>query len=123
MAVKGVYPVLLRTEVDYRRPAKLSDHLLVRGRLDSIERVRFWMEFEVLNKDASTVFVTCRQSLALIQMPEAKPLRLQTWLAHRQSRNRAPPKPPARALLRKQKLLIRAHWLPKRLMCWRRMFH
>ena len=86
MAVKGVYPVLLRTEVDYRRPAKLSDHLLVRGRLESIERVRFWMEFEVLNQDASVVFVTCRQSLALVQMPDAKPQRLpedwQTRFAH-----------------------------------------
>lgn len=75
MAVDGVYPVLLRTEADYRRPAKLSDQLIVRGHLASIERVRFWCEFEVVDA-AGTKFVTCRQSLALIKMPEAKPLRL-----------------------------------------------
>ncbi len=75
MAKDGVYPVLLRTEADYRRPAKLCDHLIVRGRLESIERVRFWVGFEVVDA-AGTCFVTCRQSLALIKMPEARPLRL-----------------------------------------------
>ena len=75
MAAKGVYPVLLRTEVEYKRPAKLMDRLIVRGRLESVERVRFWAAFEVTDVDG-TVFVKCRQSLALIQMPEAKPLRL-----------------------------------------------
>jgi YbgC/YbaW family acyl-CoA thioester hydrolase len=75
MAAKGVYPVLLRTEVEYRRPAKLLERLVVRGRLDSVERVRFWAAFEVVSPDG-TVLVTCRQSLALIQMPDAKPVRL-----------------------------------------------
>lgn len=76
MAAKGVYPVLLRTEVEYRRPAKLCDRLIVRGHLESIERVRFWMDFEIVHAENSTQFVTCRQSLALIQMPTAKPMRL-----------------------------------------------
>jgi YbgC/YbaW family acyl-CoA thioester hydrolase len=76
MAERGVYPVLLRTEADYRRPAKLSAKLLVRGRLEAVERVRFWAFFEVQDVTASTTYVTCRQSLALIQMPAAKPLRL-----------------------------------------------
>jgi YbgC/YbaW family acyl-CoA thioester hydrolase len=76
MAQKGVFPVLLRTEVDYRRPAKLSDRLVVRGHLDAVERVRFWAQFEVTNPARDVVYVTCRQSLALIQMPEAKPMRL-----------------------------------------------
>jgi YbgC/YbaW family acyl-CoA thioester hydrolase len=73
---KGIYPVLLRTEVDYRRSAKLSDKLLVRGRLDALERVRFWVTFEVVDTTGSTVYVTCRQSLALIQLPASRPLRL-----------------------------------------------
>jgi YbgC/YbaW family acyl-CoA thioester hydrolase len=76
MAVTGVYPVLLRTEVDYKRPAKLGDKLRVQGRLDRVERVRFWCSFEVIRPTDGTIFATCRQSLALIQMPEAKPLRL-----------------------------------------------
>ena len=76
MAATGVYPVLLRTEVDYRKPAKLMEKLLVRGRLESIERVRFWCAFEVFRPADSAVCVTCRQSLALIQMPAARPMRL-----------------------------------------------
>lgn len=72
----GIYPVLLRTEVDYRKPAKLMEKLIVRGHLESVERVRFWCAFEVVRATDNTVFVTCRQSLALIQMPAAKPMRL-----------------------------------------------
>ena len=76
MATRGVFPVLLRTEADYRRPAKLSDRLIIRGRMDRVERARFWCEFEVVRPADGTLMVTCRQSLALIRMPEAKPLRL-----------------------------------------------
>ena len=76
MAAKGVYPVLLRTEADYRRPAKLGDKLLIRGRLERVERARFWCAFEVIRPVDGILMVTCRQSLALIRMPSAKPLRL-----------------------------------------------
>ena len=76
MASKGVYPVLLRTEADYRRPAKLGDRLLVRGRLDTVERVRFWCTFEVIRPVDNILMVTCRQSLALVRMPDARPMRL-----------------------------------------------
>lgn len=76
MAAQGIYPVLLRTEADYRRPAKLSDRLLIRGRMDRLERARFWCEFEVMRPADGSRMVTCRQSLALIKMPEGKPLRL-----------------------------------------------
>lgn len=76
MAETGIYPVLLRTEVDYRKPAKLMDKLVVRGRLESIERVRFWCAFEIVRPSDGARMVTCRQSLALVQMPAAKPMRL-----------------------------------------------
>ena len=81
MAESGIYPVLLRTEVDYRRPAKLSDRLRIRGRLDRVERARFWCAFEVLRPPSHEVLVKCRQSLALVQLPTGKPLRLPSeWL-------------------------------------------
>jgi YbgC/YbaW family acyl-CoA thioester hydrolase len=76
LAGRGIYPVLLRTEADYRRPAKLSDRLIIRGRMDRMERARFWCGFEVVRASDGATMVTCRQSLALIQMPEARPLRL-----------------------------------------------
>ncbi len=76
MAGRKVFPVLLRTDVTYRRPATLSDKLVIRGRLESLERVRFWCAFEIVRPADGALLVTCRQSLAIIQMPEARPLRL-----------------------------------------------
>lgn len=64
------YPVVVRTEIDYRRAAKLGDHLTVEGWLDRLDRVRFWCAFRVVRKDV--LIAECRQMLALVQMPSAK---------------------------------------------------
>ncbi len=78
------YPVVVRTEVDYRRPAKLGDHLVVEGWLDQLERVRFWCGFRILRPADDTVIATSRQMLALVQMPESKLLRLpEAWDKYR----------------------------------------
>src|SRR2546425_4073648 len=42
------YPVVVRTEIDYRRAAKLGDLLVVEGWLDQLERVRFWCAFRIV---------------------------------------------------------------------------
>ena len=76
MSQTRVYPVVVRTEIDYRKPATLGDDLVISGRLDSVERVRFWVAFEIRRAGEQTVLITCRQSLALVQMPQGKPLRL-----------------------------------------------
>ena len=76
IAATGVHPVVIRTEADYRRPARLGEHLLVEGRLGELGRARFWVEFEVLRAQGREVLVTCRQALALVRMPEGKPLRI-----------------------------------------------
>jgi 4-hydroxybenzoyl-CoA thioesterase/acyl-CoA thioester hydrolase len=77
------FPVVLRTEIDYRSPAKLSDTVRVRGRLDAIEGIRFWCAFELHRDDDETLLVSSRQALALIQMPEGKPMRLpEAWAEH-----------------------------------------
>jgi len=78
MSESGLYPVVLRTEIDYKRPAKLGDQLLVHGWLESVERMRFWCAFEIVRPSDGVRMVQCRQSLALIQMPGAKPVRLPT---------------------------------------------
>lgn len=72
----GIHPVVVRTEIDYRRPARLGEHLQIHGKIAEIGRVRFWVEFEILRTSDSLQLVTCRQSLALVQMPEGKPLRV-----------------------------------------------
>jgi YbgC/YbaW family acyl-CoA thioester hydrolase len=70
------YPVVVRTEIDYRRPARLGDQLVIEGRLDRVERVRFWCAFQITRPKDNTLIAQCRQMLALIEMPEGKLLRL-----------------------------------------------
>lgn len=72
----GVFPVVLRTEADYIKPATLGDTIIIEGRVTDIERVRFWCEFLVKRASDEALLVKCRQSLALVKMPEAKPQRL-----------------------------------------------
>jgi YbgC/YbaW family acyl-CoA thioester hydrolase len=76
MAAEGLYPVVLRTEIDYLSPGKFGDRILVRGGVSEVGRVRFWVEFEVVRADDGMVLAKSRQSLALIRMPGAKAERL-----------------------------------------------
>ena len=86
MAESQKYPVVVRTEIDYRRAAKLGDRLVVEGWLDRLERVRFWCAFRVLRPADEAVIAECRQMLAIIQMPEAKLLRVpDDWDRYRSS--------------------------------------
>ena len=72
----NVFPVVTRTEIDYKRPARLGDWLVIRGTLGEVSRARFWCTFEMTRESDGALLVTARQSLALVQMPEGKPLRL-----------------------------------------------
>ncbi len=81
MAETQLFAVVLRTEIDYRKSAKLADELVIHGKLESIERVRFWCSFEMRRKSDDLLLITCRQSLALVQMPQGRPVRLpEDWL-------------------------------------------
>src|SRR5438128_10431814 len=74
MAATQRFPVVVRTEIDYRHAAKLGDHLTVEGWLERLDRVRFWCAFRIVQKDV--LIAECRQMMALIQIPSAKLLRL-----------------------------------------------
>lgn len=76
MAATQLYPVVVRTEIDYKSPAKLSDKLIIEGRLESIERIRFWCAFTVRRPADGALIVKARQMVALVQMPAGKPVRL-----------------------------------------------
>lgn len=83
MVAAGEVPVVVRTEIDYRRPAVLSDHLEIRGVLSSIERARFWCQFEIVRPADGTRLISCRQALALVNLKTGRPLRLPAeWRAH-----------------------------------------
>ncbi len=80
MSEAGQFPVVVRTEIDYRRPAKLGDKLVIHGWLDSMERSRFWCAFRIMRPEDGTLIGESRQKLALVQMPEGKVLRLpEAW--------------------------------------------
>lgn len=76
MAQTKLFPVVVRTEIDYRKPAVLGDELVIHGKLESVERARFWCAFEVRRPADDALLITCRQALALVQMPQGKPVRL-----------------------------------------------
>lgn len=80
------FPVVVRTEIDYRRGAKLGDRLIVEGWLARLERVRFWCAFQIRRPLDETLIAECRQMLALVEMPEGKLLRLpEEWEKYRAS--------------------------------------
>jgi YbgC/YbaW family acyl-CoA thioester hydrolase len=84
MAATQRYPVVVRTEIDYRRGAKLGDRLTVEGWLDQLERVRFRCAFRIVRNLDDALIAECRQTLALIQMPSAKLLPLpDSWDQYR----------------------------------------
>ena len=84
MAEKQTYPVVVRTEIDYRRPAKLGDRLMIEGWLDRVERVRFWCGFRITRPKDNVLIAQCRQTLALLEMPSGKLLRLpEHWQKYR----------------------------------------
>ena len=78
------YPVVVRTEIDYRRAAKLGDLLMVEGWLDQLEWARFWCAFRIVRPKDDALISECRQTLALIEMPVGKLLRLpEEWEKYR----------------------------------------
>ncbi|MEO5753935.1 MAG: thioesterase family protein [Chthoniobacterales bacterium] len=84
MAETQRYPVVVRTEIDYRRAAKLGDRLRIDGWLDRLDRVRFWCGFEIRRMSDEVLIAESRQMLALVQMPAAKLLRLpEDWERYR----------------------------------------
>jgi len=84
MAETQRYPVVVRTEINYRRAAKLGDRLVIEGWLDRSERVRFWCAFRITRPKDDVLIAECRQSLALIEIPAGKLLQLpKSWEKYR----------------------------------------
>ncbi len=71
-----IHPVVVRTEIDYKKPARLGDVILVNGRLAENTGIRFWVEFEIVRPSDGVLIATCRQALALVQLPQGQPMRL-----------------------------------------------
>jgi YbgC/YbaW family acyl-CoA thioester hydrolase len=81
MADGAQVPIVARTEIDYKRSARLGDKLVVEGQLEVLERSRFWCAFTIERPADGALIVRSRQMLALVQMPSGRPLRIPAeWL-------------------------------------------
>jgi len=73
----GLVPVVARTEIDYLRPARLGDSLLVTAEMISLEKVRFHLKFEIASaKQPDLIFIRCKQTMVTVQLPGGRPQRV-----------------------------------------------
>jgi acyl-CoA thioester hydrolase len=77
----GLVAVVARTEIDYLKPARLGDKLLVTAELIRLEKIRSFMRFEITSAGKpELVFVRCVQTMVPVQLPGGRPQRVpQTW--------------------------------------------
>lgn len=73
METTMLYPVVVSTEINYLIPAKLGDKLTIHGKLDQLERVRFWCSFSMTREGEERPLIKCRQSLAMVHVERGKP--------------------------------------------------
>lgn len=77
MMESQLFPVVIRTEVDYLYPARLGDCVRVEVSLDDVEKVRVSCRFRlVLEGEPERVAATALQKVALVQFPSGRPKRI-----------------------------------------------
>ncbi|MBM3857131.1 MAG: acyl-CoA thioesterase [Verrucomicrobia bacterium] len=76
MQEQSIFPVILKTEIDYHTPALVGDLLDVTVHLGEATGVRFWCHFKIIRPAGGTMIVSGKQALAFVKVPEGKPLRL-----------------------------------------------
>ncbi len=73
----GLVAVVARTEIDYLRPARLGDKLLINAELARLEKVRMFMHFEIVSaNDPTKIFIRCVQTMVAVQLPGLRPQRV-----------------------------------------------
>lgn len=69
----GLVPVVARTEIDYLKPAILGDELLIKARLAGFEKIRFFIEFEIIRQKDLQRLTFCKQTMVTVQLPSGRP--------------------------------------------------
>src|SRR5271163_2230586 len=60
MSRTGLVPVVARTEIDYLKPARIGDRLAITAELVRMEKIRFFLSFEIASADKpELVFARC----------------------------------------------------------------
>jgi len=73
-ADENIFAVVVRTEIDYIKPAKLGESLTITSTLSGADRVRFYITTEIFRPTDGKKIIRCYQTLALLKMPEGKVL-------------------------------------------------
>ncbi|HEY8965692.1 MAG TPA: thioesterase family protein [Candidatus Methylacidiphilales bacterium] len=73
MGETGIVPVVARTEIDYLRPARLGDELRIEGKIVSMEKIRFYLEFEVYRHADGVLLTKCRQTMVTVNIASGRP--------------------------------------------------
>src|SRR5471030_521080 len=69
MGRTGLVPVVARTEIDYLKPARLGDALLVSAEVVRIEKIRSFFQFEITSaRQPEITFVPCIQTMVPVQL-------------------------------------------------------
>lgn len=76
MTGEGDCPVVGRTEIDYLKPARLGDTLLIDAKVVKLEKVRFWLEFEVRREADAALLVKVRQMMVPVSLKSMRPVPL-----------------------------------------------
>jgi YbgC/YbaW family acyl-CoA thioester hydrolase len=78
----GLVAVVARTEIDYLKPARLGDKLLVTAELSRLEKVRMFMSFTIALADKpDVIFIRCVQTMVTVQLPGGRPQRVpKAWM-------------------------------------------
>lgn len=75
-----LFPAVTRTEINYLRPAKLGDGIIVQARVVRFEKVKIHCQFDLLSdrstNDSEICFATAVQQVVLVQMPSGRPSRV-----------------------------------------------
>ena len=86
-----LFPVVVRTEIDYIFPAKLGDDVVITARLAEVGKVRALCEFVLtvaMEAGDPKVIAKAKQTVALVQMPSGRPKRMpREWVTGDQSAN------------------------------------
>lgn len=84
MMTSGLFPTVVRTEINYLRAARLGDEIRVKATLTEVGRVRMECRFLLLQAGTSTptCLVEAAQTVALVLLPSGKPQRIPTeWVS------------------------------------------
>ncbi|PAW65381.1 MAG: hypothetical protein B9S36_00195 [Verrucomicrobiia bacterium Tous-C2TDCM] len=84
MIATGLFPAVVRTEVDYHSPARLGDEIRVVASLVAVQKVRAVCEFRLMARAPGgepRAVASASQIVALVQLPEGRPRRMPSeWL-------------------------------------------